>query len=170
MKIHVPDIEEEGLDIDFSGPVVEPGVIEAVGDVVAHLHLDRQTTQVTISGDITGTLRLTCSRCLTVFENPVTMDVELTYLPVEEVNRTDNYQIREDEININYYRDEEIDLSEVIQEQLLLSIPMKPLCHEECKGLCPHCGTNLNIQSCECMVIRIDPRMAVLKKLLERKE
>ncbi len=170
MKINIIEIEEEGIDIDFSETLQEPGVIDSVGDVVAHLHLDRQLNEVLVSGDIKGEIRLQCSRCLTPFQRYIELDINLTYLPIEEINKMETYEIKDDESNISYYRGEQLDITEIVQEQLILSIPMKPLCDEECKGLCPVCGANLNIQECTCKKEEVDPRLSILKRLLERKE
>jgi uncharacterized protein len=170
MKVNIIEIEEEGIDIDFSETLHEPGVIDSVGEVVAHLHLDRQMDEIFISGDIKGNLRLQCSRCLTSFQRHIELDINLTYLPIEEINKMETYEIKDDESNISYYRGEQLDITEIVQEQLILSIPMKPLCEENCKGLCPVCGANLNIQECGCEREKVDPRLSILKKLFERKE
>ncbi len=61
-----------------------------------------------------------------------------------------------------------IDLGQMIEEQFYLALPMKPLCHADCKGLCANCGTNLNVAACDCQVRWEDPRLAVLKAFIDR--
>jgi uncharacterized protein len=74
-----------------------------------------------------------------------------------------------DEVNLGYYREDEIDLDPIVLEQIVLQIPIKPLCREACKGLCPQCGADLNVESCECRVDSGDLRFAVLKNFKIKK-
>ena len=74
-------------------------------------------------------------------------------------------EVEEDDLETSYYRDDQIDLSELMREQFYLALPMKPLCREDCKGLCPQCGTNLNTGTCDCAPAWDDPRLAPLKQL-----
>ena len=69
---------------------------------------------------------------------------------------------------MSHYKDDVIDLGEVMREQFFLALPMKPLCRPDCKGLCPICGANRNRQQCECREEWVDPRLAGLKNLLKR--
>ena len=65
-----------------------------------------------------------------------------------------------------FYEDDAIDLADLLREQFYLALPMKPLCRQDCKGLCPQCGTNLNTDTCQCQVRWEDPRLAGLKALI----
>ena len=76
----------------------------------------------------------------------------------------------DDALGLAEYRDEKIDLGEVVREQLYLALPMKPLCQEDCKGLCPVCGVNRNRETCSCQQEWVDPRMAALAELKIRNE
>ena len=71
---------------------------------------------------------------------------------------------------VSYYREGTIDLKEDVREAIILAFPLKPLCRPECRGLCPHCGRNLNEEKCECREEKIDPRLAKLKELLKESE
>jgi len=75
-------------------------------------------------------------------------------------------ELEDDDVSMTFYRDEEIDLSELLREQFYLVLPMKPLCRPDCKGLCSQCGVNLNIETCQCSVQWEDPRLAGLKALI----
>ena len=68
---------------------------------------------------------------------------------------------------MSYYRDDQIDLNELVREQFYLALPMKPLCREDCRGLCPQCGVNWNTGTCECGSGWEDPRLAPLKGLIK---
>ncbi len=70
-----------------------------------------------------------------------------------------------EELAVSFYRDERIDLSQMIVEQIVLALPMKPLCKLDCLGLCPQCGANHNLSSCACVPEDIDPRWAPLSTL-----
>jgi uncharacterized protein len=74
-------------------------------------------------------------------------------------------ELRAEELDFVYYSDDLIDIDPLLAEQLLLQIPMKILCREDCKGLCPHCGVNMNADDCQCREKRVDVRLAVLNKL-----
>jgi uncharacterized protein len=72
-------------------------------------------------------------------------------------------------VSTAYYSDNVIDLGQLMQEQCYLAVPMKPLCRETCRGLCPECGINLNTASCDCRQTWVDPRLAVLQDLRKDK-
>jgi len=98
---------------------------------------------------------------------PVDAAFDLLYLPAAEAPDDDEIEVAEEDINTAFYRDGSIDLGEMIHEQLYLALPMKPLCREDCKGLCPLCGANWNTTTCTCEVRWEDPRLAGLKALLK---
>ncbi len=171
MKITVSEIEDEGLRVSFNEPIEGNSLARPMGDVKAEFFLTRKASELNISGSISGRVCLQCSRCLIEFQRDLELSVDLTYLPIEEMSTEEIHEIGRDESEIGYYKDDEIDITDVVKEQLLLNLPMKPLCSDECKGLCPVCGTDLNLQSCNCKKDEIDPRLSILKKLLSsRKE
>jgi uncharacterized protein len=116
-------------------------------------------------------LELNCSRCTEPFRAPVETAFDLRYLPHRDnvapgaKGRADEHEIQEDDLSTAFYRDETIDLGELVREQFYLALPMKPLCTEACKGLCPQCGTNLNRATCDCRNEWVDPRFEKLKAL-----
>jgi len=114
-----------------------------------------------VQGEITGKLDLTCSLCLKRF----TVDLKAPF--AENFYREGDSLPEDLEDPVQIYHGEEIDLSDTIKENLVLSLPMKPLCRPDCKGLCPHCGSDLNVQQCNCKEEEVDPRLAVLGDLLK---
>jgi len=130
------------------------------------IHKDKERFRLV--GSAVTELELGCSRCLESFRLPVNADFDLRYLPASEVSQDEEREIEEEDLETSYYRDDQIDLNELLREQFYLALPMKPLCEEACKGLCPQCGTNLNTGSCSCNAAWEDPRLAALKQL--RKE
>ena len=110
-----------------------------------------------------------CSRCLESFETEISEKLDLMYLPESrnvapegEVDRG----LGDDEISVSFYRDHQIDLAHMVLEQIVLALPMKPVCTEDCRGLCPECGSNRNVEPCACVRDDVDPRWDSLKSLL----
>lgn len=125
-------------------------------------------------GTVRTELGLDCSRCLEPFVLPVDRAFDLRFLPATAVeavrDEADEAEIEEDDVSITYYRDEQIDLIELLREQFYLALPMKPLCSPACKGICPQCGTNRNLAPCDCSPQVADPRMAGLKTLITKRK
>jgi len=111
-----------------------------------------------IRGSIDSQLDLDCVRCLESFVVPVTLELEETFrLSGASPTSDAPYAVSGDGW---------IDLAPVLRELIWVSIPLKPVCNPDCRGLCPQCGANLNIESCTCQETQIDPRWALLKDLL----
>ncbi|MBC7321292.1 DUF177 domain-containing protein, partial [bacterium] len=130
--------------------------------------IEKNGQEVFVKGVVSGEVELQCSRCLKDYKMPIRSLIELSYHPIEELNKEELVELKRDEMEVDFYREGLIDTEDIIRDQILLSIPMKPLCSEDCKGICPVCGTDLNEFSCGCTVKEIDPRMAVLQSLLRR--
>jgi uncharacterized metal-binding protein YceD (DUF177 family) len=147
-------------------PAAEGDTFRVVSPVLLSFDIDRQDTgRYRVAGRLTGKLELTCSRCLEPFTLPVAIDFDLRYVPRTENVGEGEKEVEEDDLATAFYSDDQIDLGHLIVEQLQLALPMKPLCDEDCRGLCAQCGTNLNTGSCDCSQTWEDPRLAVLKKL-----
>ena len=169
MKIVIADIPDEGLHIDIEEKVDLEG-ISLMSPVTADLELNKTGKEIIVSGEVTTKVELQCSRCLKIFKRDLELPVEVVYHPLEEIG-VERHELKDDELDMGFYRGEELDLKELLMEQLLLNIQMKPLCSEECKGLCPRCGTDLNMGKCGCEQKEVDPRLEVLRNFLkERKE
>lgn len=170
MKILVSDISEEGLDIDIEEKVETeyPRILSPVKTV---LHVDKIGDEIFVRGRISTDIELRCSRCLKDFKKDMSIDVDVVYHSLSELRGEEKYEIKEDELDTGFYLGNEIDVNQLLHEQIILNIPMKPLCNESCKGLCPKCGKDLNIEGCDCERKGIDPRFEKLKKLFnDRKE
>lgn len=162
---------EEHLDrtyeaAKFAGQDSDEYAIAAPVHLVLDVHKDRDLYRVV--GRVQTTLRLECGRCLEPFTVPVDSAFDLRYLPQPAGGTHEEHEIREDDLTTSYYSDQTLDLGELMREQFELALPMKPLCAEDCKGLCPECGTNLNKATCGCAPRWEDARLAALKGLLDR--
>jgi uncharacterized protein len=168
MKVIIAEIPKEGLEVDFKDEMVSDTILSPVN---ASLKIDKVGTEVLVRGGLNTEVHLQCSRCLKDFRRTLSIPVEVVYHPSEELERDENYEITNEELNTDFYTGEELDLFNILKEQIELNLPMKPLCNDACKGLCPLCGTNLNSGNCKCSERDTDPRFAVLKQFIkERKE
>jgi uncharacterized protein len=139
--------------------VVAPAALDAT------VHKDKNRFRLV--GTLRTALELGCSRCLETFQLPVNASFDVRYLPQSE-NTGEEREVEEDDLSDAFYKDEQIDLGQLMEEQFYLALPMKPLCREDCKGLCASCGANLNEETCGCQVRWEDPRLAGLKALVTR--
>ena len=153
----------------------QPEEVAQEGDayrIVAPVELDfevhKDKEKFRLEGRARTELQLSCSRCLEPFRMPVNADFDLRFLPASEMPTEDEREMQEEDVDSSYYRDDQIDLNELLREQFYLALPMKPLCASDCKGLCPQCGTNWNTGSCTCTSGWEDPRLAPLKGLVGR--
>jgi len=166
MRIIVSGIPEGGLEERLKIPLVISD-IELKEEVQVLLNVVKFGDKVIVRGEASSEVSLACSRCLVNFSFPVKVDFDVEYVPEREFTKIEEHELTKGELDITFYRDDEIDIDELLREQILLAIPMKPLCSADCKGLCPSCGKNLNEDKCICSVEAIDPRLAVLKRLKE---
>lgn len=150
----------------------EPQEVAQTGDayrivapvaVAFDIHKDKDKFRLV--GTVDTELELGCSRCLEPFRMPVHSEFDLRYLPSSEASAEAEQEVEEDDLETSYYQDDQIDLNELLREQFYLALPMKPLCQDNCKGLCPQCGTNLNTGTCDCAPAWEDPRLAPLRNL-----
>jgi uncharacterized protein len=130
--------------------------------------ITKDGAQFHLVGRVESTLALSCGRCLEDIALPVDLPFDLLYLPHAENVGEGEVEIEDDDTTTAYYRDEQIDLGQLALEQFYLAAPMKPLCRESCRGLCPECGTNLNTGSCSCVREWVDPRLEGLRGLLDK--
>ena len=151
---------------DFALDADEEYAVAAPVHLVMDVHKDADAYRVT--GRLETRLRLECGRCLEPFEIPVDSPFELRYVPEPAAGAEgEEREVDEDDLTTAFYKEDAIDLGELMREQFVLALPMKPLCSEACKGLCAQCGTNLNKASCDCAPEWTDPRLAALKHLVK---
>jgi len=144
------------MELEFEGACF-------TSNVDIKLKIYRQIDKIYIKAIASVDAKMECSRCLDPISIKLDATSEVQYLPLPKFVGD---QI--DDIGIGYYSEEYIDISDEIRESLLLELPMTILCSEDCKGLCLHCGQNLNIRKCDCPESEIsrDSKFAVLAKLL----
>lgn len=168
MKIDIEDISEAGLSVDVSASSAELSAIAGKLDftlsapVQAHLEMSRTGAEVLVSGEIQAALGFVCSRCLKEFEYQVDSAFSLSYTRARQTEK--EKELTKADFDVNVLSSNEINTTEMLLGQLTLEAPMKPLCREECKGLCPKCGADLNVGACGCAAgHKTDLRFAGLK-------
>lgn len=181
MEIIIKDIPEEGTSFHWDSKV-DAWFALLMKEVLAefyqpgdHSEIDLHFFRTGENVDLTGELRLeahpTCGRCLKVFKNHIDVGIHLTLAPLFENQRQleleskEEVELIKEDLEFSYYEGESFDISAMIREQVILALPMQPLCQESCKGLCTHCGKDWNEGSCDCQVTSQDPRWEPLKRL-----
>ncbi len=156
----------EHCDQEYPAAAFSPDTeYRIVAPVRLGFDVHKDGTLFRLSGRVGTTLELPCSRCLEPFRLEVDDPFELTYQPRAAVAAAEEREISDEDFSAAVYDNDEIDLEQLIRERIEMSLPMKPLCGSDCKGLCPECGTNLNRGTCNCSHRWEDPRLAALKAL-----
>ncbi|MGD8942803.1 MAG: DUF177 domain-containing protein [Desulfobacterales bacterium] len=122
-----------------------------------------------VEGHFETQIRLSCSRCLNDFDTPLASDFALTYTRevqgLMDVLDEKEIELKLEDVGLLYFRGEEINLQQGIQEQVVMALPVQPLCARNCKGLCSQCGSDLNLKDCGCRQMTGSNKFAVLKNL-----
>lgn len=171
------NIPEEGLNFRFSKDRgwlqnAMPDMAEPLGcsrDVHVSLQAKRLAENVFLEGAIVTGLELICCRCLEAATLPVDALFRYTLVPMPD-RQDPEIELGSEDLEYGYYDEDTIDLEPMILEQIILQIPIRVLCREDCRGLCPRCGANLNQEPCRCQSEVIDERFALLKNLKIEKQ
>jgi len=147
--------QEEEPDLEFSGP----------RDIEAQVHLERHGLDILVRGHLEGSLQVSCSRCLTSFSHPVEADFDLLLAPGPGPVGKEEEELSKADLDVDFYTGEMVNLENILREQILLTLPLKPLCSEACQGICPRCGADLNQEICQCPAEESDSPFAILKKI-----
>ena len=176
LKVKVTHIPPEGKEVDEP---LDPGQVHLEGEESFALQggrfkgfLERGDDEsVHVRGSLEARLGLQCGRCLEPFDLNVNQQLDLFYLPHRPGHgeeEEEDVQLSDRDMVVAYYRDDVLDLGEMVREQLFLGLPMRRVCRDECKGLCPTCGVNRNATDCNCPPVDGDLRLAPLRKLFDK--
>jgi uncharacterized protein len=178
MHIHIDQIPEQGLQLDFAeradvfpvlANMMKTGECGFLSPIKTTLRAIRIGDMVEVEGHLTTVVRLICGRCLIEYSTPLESNYALTYTRLvpglsEDAEQAE-VQLNAADMGLIYFQGEEINLHDGIQEQIVLAFPLNAVCKENCKGLCPICGANLNDGNCNCVPESSDSKFAVLKNL-----
>lgn len=146
--------------------IVETEQVVFTTPIVFRLRLQRAGSLVELEGRLSFSLKEECGRCLSRFEDRVESSFSLTFTPQKESDpEQEEVELEAEELGLITYDGEQIDLLEPLQEQVIVSLPISPLCKEDCKGLCSECGTNLNETDCGCEKQPFNNKFAALRNL-----
>ncbi len=177
LVLHVSQIPLQGKEIDVP---LEAGSLHVEAEDAFTLldggrirgHVEKgEDDSVHVRGHVRAGLRVQCGRCLEPSDLAVDQELDLFLLPqhAEPEEQEEEIELSDREIVVGYYAGDRLDLGELLREQLLLDLPMKRLCREDCRGLCPSCGVNRNTSACQCRTEKeSDPRLATLKTLFDK--
>lgn len=165
-RVEFDEVLEPGK-IDFGADVQQVQPLSAKGraELVEEHHGGKGVVQdIRLVGSFRTALALSCARCLDPVPHSAEREFDLLYRPQGTDAGQEELSVTDAEAEIGYYTGDGLQLEEVLREQVLLTVPMKVVCRENCKGLCPQCGTNLNQSSCSC-TRPADPRWQALEGL-----
>jgi DUF177 domain-containing protein len=168
MNIVVGQIsEDEELRVHHLYPDGEPGLIgeesQLIGQTEVRLQASRAGEKVELLGSVTAVVGFECDRCLAPLLLPVEQSFDLIYVPPLGVG--EEHELGEHDLSLGFYQHGIIDVDDLAREQIELALPMARLCTEDCRGLCPECGANLNLGECSCGEGLADPRWTALIEL-----
>lgn len=171
LELHSVEFDEQirpGL-LDLGPDVRQTAPLSARGhaDLLKEHHGNRgeSINDIRLVGTLDASIEVSCARCLEPVGRKLDRSFDLLYRPQGVDAGHEELSVTQAEAEIGYYVGDGLELDDVLREQLLLAIPLKTVCREECKGLCPHCGKNLNVEACSCKPEISDPRWDALKKL-----
>jgi uncharacterized protein len=157
------------IDLGTDYRQVTPIETSGRADLVEEHHGKHKIIQdIRVQGKLSTSLETDCARCLEPLTQAVERGFDLLYRPQGADAGRDEMSVTDAEAEISYYEGEGLLLDDVVREQVLLAVPLKVTCREDCKGLCPHCGKNLNEEQCGCEVTLEEPRWAALKEIRDK--
>lgn len=179
LRINVADIKLEAgqhkrvaLTVPLESTTVDEQEIRFETPFTGEAEIWNTGDRLLVRAELSGEVKLVCSRCLTLYTEPIDLSFEEEFVETAKVDEGRSEEDAEDESGrtVSFYSGDEIDLTESLRENILLELPMKPLCSDDCEGLCSTCGANLNEGACKCQGGEevVDPRLAVLKDLLRK--
>ena len=177
MKVRWEDIPPEGREIPvdelpplcLQGPYGETEeATEIASETKGKLFFQRTPSGIEVTGRIRTVLSLHCARCLKKFILPIEWEFGDCFVHMRDIPSDEDKELLQDDMNVSLLPEEGIEAKDIVEEQIWLNIPMKPLCHDGCKGLCSICGADLNFGECGCEHWQSDPRFAVLHSFKQK--
>ena len=154
--IHEYSLAEDAASLDLDGHFKD--------QVFARVTIEKSGSQIFLKAGLSAEGSFECDRCLTPFVLKLSSTYRMYYVTEGSVDRN----IDPAELQIVPPGFSVIDLTDDVRQTVLLSVPLKLLCRENCKGLCPHCGVNLNSGTCNCSETAVDPRWEQLSRLAKQ--
>jgi uncharacterized protein len=182
MFIKIKDLELRKLEfnesfasgvIDFGQDLVQSTPLRTSGQaelIRENRGAHEVIEDIRLVGSFSVEMENLCARCLEPVHNAISEKFDLLYRPLGVDAKSEEVSISKAETEIGYYQGEGLLLEDVLKEQILLALPVKQVCKDACKGLCPQCGKNLNVESCDCITSMPDPRWSALEDIRKKLE
>lgn len=161
MKVNIIDIRKTqgaSQEVLYAGPL-RLGDLHLDGPVQVSLRLTNAMSRILVRGKIGINVTVECSRCAEPCTLAVRADIDEEFLPQSSPEVAEADSAPWSDLNVFHDEANEIDLTEVLRQNAIAAFPIQPLCKEDCRGLCPMCGENLNRAECTCLRTDIDPRL-----------
>lgn len=174
MKVRVDEIRDKVLDLSAEEEVTDYPTLAALQEsggcaflspLRLHLSVAREYDHIRVEGRVETRTRLACSRCLAEYEAEIDSPFTIFYMRSAGVAQDEEVELAEQDLISVTFAGDEIDFTNEIAEQVLMEIPFKPLCKEECRGLCANCGADLNTTECGCSRSQANLKFSALKNL-----
>lgn len=173
MKIRVDEIVEQPKLLSFQETVEafpllaelqSKGEGEFISPLAVELTVVREYGHIRVKGGVTVAMRFACSRCLVPFESEISSVFTMFYTKGNQIaSDEDEVELAEEDLVSVSYDDDEIDFAPEIAEQVIMELPLKPLCCEGCQGICATCGAELNEGDCGCERASLNLKFSALK-------
>lgn len=149
--------DQKGLEFDWISPISYD------------IRISRAGSRIMVQGSLNVTLQLSCSRCLEHVTFAVDPEFRFFFSPPHSLRLSPEVELQREDLDIEFYSDDALDVRQIIRDQIILTLPLNPLCKESCKGLCPYCGRNKNQGTCECSgEALMHPNLEILKDFLKK--
>lgn len=177
MKLRVDDITADAKELSFSEPEGEINRALGLGPIREYrlegpvrvvLSYYRAATELFFRGEFTAATVATCARCTEEFVAPSGRSFRYVLTP-SSIGDDNKAGLRVEDLEFSLYDGEVVNLTPLICEQMLLALPTRPLCREDCHGLCQRCGSNLNERECGCIIEKVDARLSILHSIKARR-
>jgi uncharacterized protein len=177
VKLRVDDITADAKELTFSEPEGEINRALGLGPIREYrlggpvnvvLSYYRAGTELFFRGELTAATVASCARCAEDFIAPSGRSFRYVLAP-RSIGDESKGDLRVEDLEFSLYEGDEVNLTPLIREQMLLALPTRPLCREDCRGLCPRCGANLNDGDCGCVLENADARLSVLRSIKIRR-
>jgi uncharacterized protein len=169
MRIELENLEEAGGKFSqVYAPdqlLFEEAEMQLIAPVQVRGQARRKNDEVNLRGELKTRVSAPCGRCLKPVELSIEVKFAERFVPAVSWRDEEQHELQEEDLNISVFDGEGIELDDLVKEEILLAIPGHVLCREDCKGLCPTCGVDRNLDSCECESKEVDSRWEKLKDL-----
>jgi len=171
VQLFLDDIPPEGIKVDVCLDPDDPAVreLDIKGPITGSFRIQKIGRQLLVRGHVAGEVMLRCARCLEDFDLQVREEVNIELRPIFDLERSgQEMELSTDDLDVEFFRGDILEVGHIAAEQIALAIPMKPLCREDCAGICSECGSRRSEGVCKCSPVEPDGRWSDLLRLKEK--